>query len=152
MLGFLTKNLVFIFVLSFTIYHCNSECDTVNSMKYGKLILSRSEKPNHNCIGNLIFHSEETGNKFCLNKKRRDVDLTELTCVGCICGRENKPPDWKWMVGQKTSRIVGGEYTGKNQYPWFAMIFMMISTFSELPLTGGMHICGGVIDHRKSCP
>ena len=126
-----------------------SECRTVNSMKYGQLILMKSEKPKHNCIGNLIFHSEETGDKFCLNKNRRDVDLAKLTCVGCLCGQENKPLDWKWTIGEKTSRIVGGEYTGKNQYPWFAMIFMMISTFSDLPLPGGMHICGGTLITEK---
>ena len=128
-------SLVLIILISFTIYNCNSRCEIINSIKKGKLIISRSEKPNSICIGNMIFRSKETGEEFCLNKKRRDEDLAKLACDGCLCGEENKPTEWKWaqekkpdwqrtVEQNKTQRIVGGEYTGENQYPWFALIFL----------------------------
>jgi hypothetical protein len=86
-------SLVLILFISFDIYHCSSSCDIIDSSKQGKLIISRSEKQNSVCIGNMIFQSKETGEKFCLNKKGRDVDLAKLACDGCLCGEENKPPD-----------------------------------------------------------
>ena len=107
-------SLVLIILISFTIYNCNSRCEIINSIKKGKLIISRSEKPNSICIGNMIFRSKETGEEFCLNKKRRDEDLAKLTCDGCICGEENKPdliwtdankPDWKWTEEKKPEEL-----------------------------------------------
>ena len=149
MLRILNIFLVFILLLSFTFHHCNSQCDTVNSKKDGKLILIRSEKSNSECIGNLIFQSKETDNKFCLNKKRGDAKLEKLTCDGCLCGQENKPT-LKWALKEKTVRIVGGEYTGKNQYPWYALLFVMVSTLSGDPKrAGGSRICGGSLVTEK---
>ena len=51
--------------------------------------MSRSEKPNSICIGNMMFQSKETGEKFCLNKKRRDEDLAKLKWA------QEKKPDWQ---------------------------------------------------------
>ena len=146
MLSLLNILLIFLLLSSFTIYHCNSECDAVTSTKYGKLILSRSEKSNYNCIGNLIFQKKETGEKYCLNKKKRDIDLAKLICGGCLCGQENKP-DLTWT---KTLRIVGGKYTGENQYPWYAMLFLMIQTLnSDSKNKGGQLRCGGSLITEK---
>ena len=163
-------SLVLIILISFTIYNCNSRCEIINSIKKGKLIMSRSEKPNSLCIGNMIFSNKETGEEFCLNKKRREEDLAKLTCDGCLCGEENKPdwkwteenkpasqwtqqnkPDRRWSVGpNKTQRIVGGQYTGKNQYPWYALLFLMKSTLdSNSTHTGGHLRCGGSLITEK---
>ena len=142
--------------------------------------MSRSEKPNSICIGDMIFRSKETGEEFCLNKKRRDVDLAKLTCDGCLCGEDNKPdlrwteenkpasqwteenkpasqwtqenkPDRRWNVEpNKTQRIVGGQYTGENQYPWYAMLFLMIPTLDIISThKGGRLRCGGSLITEK---
>ena len=121
-------------VLILSVYYCSSSCDIINSKKHGKLILSRNEKPTLACMGNTVFQSTETGRKFCLNEKRSD--LTKLTCDGCLCGEENerpamemepeKNPVWQRAVERnRTARIVGGDFTGENQYPWYAAVLRL---------------------------
>ena len=102
-------------------YHCYCpRCSKVNSGKQGDLRLQTEGNLPENCVENLSFLKEETGEKFCL-KKGGGADL--LACVGgedpteeCLCGKENIP-------SVSTNRIVGGNIVSKNQYPWHAMIF-----------------------------
>ena len=65
----------FIFYLTiFILFPCQSqeeECETVNSVEYGKLFLKKSEKLSSSCISNWVFESKETGKKFCLGKNAK---------------------------------------------------------------------------------
>ena len=116
-----------------------------SSSKYGKLIPCRQEKANYKCRGNLIFKSQQTGKKFCLKKNVKEAEQEELSCDGCTCGRENKPQD-----NMPAFEIVGGEFTGENQYPWYAMLFLMISTLDiNSTHTGGHLRCGGSLITEK---
>jgi len=120
--------------------HINSRCEIINSKQKGKLIISRSENPKSFCIGKITFENKETGKKFCLNRNRQDVDLEKLTCDGCNCGAENKP----------VKKVVGGQYTGKNQHPWYALLFVMIPTIdSASKHKGGQPLCGGSLITEK---
>ena len=93
--------------------------------------MSRSEKPNSICIGNMMFQSKETGEKFCLNKKRRDEDLAKLACDGCLCGEENKPTEWKWAQEKKPDWQRTDE-PNKHKELWVGNILGKIKTLGLL--------------------
>ena len=105
--------------------------------------MSRSKQLNSNCIGNMIFQSKKTGEKLCLNKKRKDLE--KLTCDGYLCGKENKPKD---NVRNDPEGIVGGKFAGENQFPWYAMIILNY-TNSETLQTNLVQWCGGSLITEK---
>ena len=112
---------MWIFQIFLTIGTCNSLCSIVSSAKHGQLSMVRSGKFRPECVSDLVFQNQETGQQFCLSKK---IKVTEkLQCAGsaCTCGQENKPAE---VLGVDEVGVVGGERVGENQYPWYALVFV----------------------------
>ena len=95
---------------------CSSACSTVNSKVHGKLTLSKNENIHQNCVGDLTFLKEETGQIFCLKKGGKSDTITCVDTAACFCGQENKP-------ALDLAEIAGGDEVEENQYPWHALVY-----------------------------